>query len=458
MRLVWWAVLAGSLCQSVFSDDLGRRKAYQARRAIAFLLANAIPADSRHGTIIASPKSTSPNYYRHWVRDGALVANIMISLWEKANTTEDRDYYESLLWDYVDISQFQQLSIESPVFEADGTPITSGWGLPQRDGPALRSIVMMRFAHILLNQGRNEEVQRRLSRAGEGNAVIQADLWYLLNHGDYGFDIWEEVRGRHFYTKMVLRKAYKMGVHFADRIGDEHLKEECLKKLPILEASLREHVTRHQRGFIETSLDSDDGIDYKYRGRDIQTILGVLHGDTGDGFYGVSNEYVLATVVGLENDFRELYPINWGTLPGLAIGRYFEDRWDGHERDREGNPWLLATEAMGEFYERLASEVGQAGLAVSEVSLPFWVGVVPGLGLQAGQRIDSWDGRIALIVRALQAKADGYFDRVLFHSGTNGDFNEQFNRHNGFPQGPARLTWSCAALIVGHWHRLARLP
>ena len=66
-------------------------KGTQAERAVAFMLENVSPAGTRRGTIIASPTRGIPNYFRHWVRDGAIVADVIISLWDSAQNPRKKN-------------------------------------------------------------------------------------------------------------------------------------------------------------------------------------------------------------------------------------------------------------------------------------------------------------------------------------------------------------------------------
>jgi glucoamylase len=42
-------------------------------------------------------------------------------------------------------------------------------------------------------------------------------------------------------------------------------------------------------------------------------------------------------------------------VPGFLVGRYPNDTYDGYETGSVGNPWILATNAMGELYYRLVN-------------------------------------------------------------------------------------------------------
>lgn len=453
-------MLKPSLCLAVgifvfasagHSYDLGPHKKAQAKRAIRFMLENVSPKGARPGTIIASPERVKPNYFRHWVRDGALVANVILSLWEHAQTESDRANFEKMLWDYVGISEHQQQFIGKPVFDADGNPISEEWGEPQNDGPALRSIVLMRFAHILRNRNRVNDAERL-------HQLISKDIHGILYFGDWGYDIWEEKRGFHFYTRMVHRKAVIMAKHLADIWGDKGLSDKSATRRLELEASLKDHWS-DALGYIEASVAVDGGMLEKTIHLDSQVILGVLHGDTGD-FFQTYDSRVLRTVVRLEELFERLYPINFECHGIPYIGRYQECNWNGYTRGGLGNPWVLTTEAFGEYYDRLALDLERLGsIEINAETWPFYIRLMPELMNHTfpSGRIGKFDWAFGAILKALHAKSDGYYRKVLDRVGEEGEFHEQIHRVNGGPEGPKRLGWSCVSTIVGHWQRQGRI-
>ena len=55
----------------------------------------------------------------------------------------------------------------------------------------------------------------------EHAGVIKGDLEYVATSWrKYGFDLWEEVSGRHFYTLLTLRTALFLGARLANQLGD----------------------------------------------------------------------------------------------------------------------------------------------------------------------------------------------------------------------------------------------
>ena len=94
------------------------------------------------------------------------------------------------------------------------------------------------------------------------------------------------------------------------------------------------------------------------------TAFDVNRGDATLAFYEGSNNFhtdynwnqskVIGTVEALTATFTDLYPINKSQpSPGIAIGRYPEDVYDG-DAFQGGNPWVLTTLAVAETYYELA--------------------------------------------------------------------------------------------------------
>jgi glucoamylase len=112
----------------------------------------------------------------------------------------------------------------------------------------------------------------------------------------------------------------------------------------------------------------------------------------------------------------EIYPINHKLeMPGLAIGRYPEDKYGG-DNFNGGNPWPLCTLAIAEAYYKTAAILATKGLKV-----------------QAQQFIQ---------------KADLFVARVRFHAHTSGALNEQINRNTGVMTSVSDLTWNYAAILT----------
>jgi len=374
--------------------------------------------------VIASPQRTNPDYYRHWIRDAALTMEVVLELSKKATNSKERQTWEKMLKDFTYFSRQNQLThslegLGEPIFEVDGKVFQGPWGRPQTDGPALRATVLAQWAEILLDRGQEDFVRTWLySPHLPAQTVVKADLEYVShNWKKSSFDLWEEVRGDHFYTRMVQRKSMLVGARLAERMNDPAAAQWYRSQAEALENKISLHWNNNQQ-LIQVTRHRVEGVDYKKSELDIAVILGVLHGSEGS-FFSVSDPRVGATFEKLLEKFSRLYHINqkYSDL-GTALGRYPEDKYAGTDFNG-GNPWVLATMAAAEYsYKR---------------------------GLQTyGSKAQRW-----------LKLGDQFVQRTQFHSFPDGSLSEQFNRDTGFMTSAADLTWSYSSVLTAAWARNA---
>lgn len=427
--------------------------------ALGLMLKNISPSGAAKGAVVASPSKHEPHYFYHWIRDAALIMDVVVELYKKAPTPEAKAHYFNVLMDYINFSRRNQMTpnpsggLGEPKFEADGSAFTGSWGRPQNDGPALRAVALSRLAMIWLAEGKEQLVRQKLYESElPADRVIKADLEYVSHHWRAtDFDLWEECKGKHFYTRMAQRRAMVDGAKLARFLGDGGAAGWYEQQARHISDDLLRHWDKGKK-IIVTTLDRDGGIDYKWSGLDASVVLAVHHGFTGDGFFSPSDDRVLATVARLEEAFQKLYAINQKGIPGLAIGRYPEDKYDGYTTSREGNPWFLLTAAFAELYYRAASEFERdGGVLVTPNNQEFFAR----LGLaqfRVGNRIGANHPHFKDILSRVRAKGDDFLSRIRYHA-PDGTFAEQYNRWNGYQQGAPHLTWSYGAFLTAIWQK-----
>ncbi len=413
------------------------------------LLQNISPADTIPGVVVASPSREHPNYFFHWIRDAALVMDVVVKRYAYSQG-EEKAYLSERLLNFVKLTKRNQSTPNSsngpgePKFNPDGTPFDGPWGRPQNDGPALRAITLIHLAKVLISEGRQQQV-KDLLYDGTANSVIKHDLEYVSHRwADTCFDLWEETRGHHFYTQFVQRRAMVEGAQLAGYLGDYDAAKWYQKQAGELEQALQRYWDADRR-YIRATLDLDGGADYKHSNIDSATILAVLHGGLNDNFFPLYDEKVLGTVRAIEGVFREIYPVNKRGNRGVAIGRYPEDRYDGVTLNflfEGGNPWFLTTLAFGEFYYRLAKEVEDKGIQVMNDGNRWFF---EDLGYP---KVHDLKGLVA----AIRGRGDDFVAAVRFHM-HDGHMSEQINRHTGYMQGARDLTWSYASFLTAIEHR-----
>ena len=393
------------------------------------LLNNINPPGTVHGVVVASPQTENPNYFRHWIRDSALVMDVILQKSQRAETYHERKILNQLILKYMNFSIDSQnrAGLGEPIFEVSGLPFLGPWGRPQNDGPALRSIVFSKLALSLIKDGKSDFVKKYLYNAEwPANTLIKRDLEYVAAEwGNPCFDLWEEVKAKHFYTQMVQRRALQMGAQVAAAMKDFGAADWYLRQVMKLDQSLKRFLptvsmvsmvskdSKFGKNYIVASVDWTEGLSSKVSGLDISVILGVLHGES-EGSISVVDTNVLNTFTKLIETFSQLYPINRtysNMLP--AIGRYPEDIYAGSNFDG-GNPWVLTTLAMAEYSYKVA--------AVNHSQKWLTIG-------------------------------DEFMLRVQLHANPDGSLSEQIDRFSGYMSSARDLTWNYAAFLTTAWAR-----
>lgn len=302
-----------------------------------------------------------------------------------------------------------------PKYYISGEVYDKPWGRPQTDSPALRAITMIAWAQDLLKTNGTDYVLENLYIADPTkHSVIKSDLEFIAHHWqEPSFDLWEETKGDHFFTRMVQRRALKDGADLARRLNDNGAAEYYETQVKALEGKIDEH---WDGSVIRATMPGGQG-PIKYKSLDSAVVLGALYGETSDGFYSPTSSKVVATAVALETALKGVYEINakddQAGLPGFLVGRYPNDTYTGYETGGLGNPWILCTHAMAELYYRHGGADGCK-------------------------------------------EGDDRMTRVHHHAANQGmHLGEQLNRDDGSQQGAVDLTWSYGTLFNAQGARKA---
>lgn len=408
----WAACLAGFEFVFLISVADGAPKAALPKpaeqKSLGYLLANVGPQPSlglAPGVVIAATSRSNPDYFYHWVRDASLVMDVVGRLARLVPGSRRR--YDELLGGFADFTRVNQetntiAGLGEPKFYVDGKAYLEPWGRPQNDGPALRASALARWALRLLGENRRDEVVPDLydSRL-PSDSIVKRDLEFVAHRWQEPcFDLWEEVNGAHFYTRMAQRRALLDGAKLAEKLGDGGAAKFYREQAAAIGRSLNRFWDA-SKGVIVPTLDRTGGVDYKTSGLDTAVLLAVLHSGDDSGDWSPKDPRVKSTLAALVAKFKAIYPINRNGQPGVALGRYPEDRYDGYSTGGKGNPWFIATFAAAELSYRM------------------------------GNRTDG----------------DAFMARALAHAGRDGRMAEQINRDSGAQQGAANLTWSYAAHV-----------
>ena len=354
-------------------------------------------------------------------------------------------------------------SLGEPKFLVSAAAFDEPWGRPQRDGPALRALALMR--HLQAYNASNPALWSSTEPPGAApwfstlyepalpaESVIKADLEYVSHGwGHAGFDVWEEVEGLHFFTAMVQLRALAEGAALARAFGDGGAAAWYARQ----HGQLRALVGRFwdpRRGTLAATLESPRS------GLDCAVLLGALHGTAdedeeaaaADAVFPPWSDEVLLSLHAFLRDQHARFPINAAAaspLAGIALGRYPEDMYDGvGARPAGARPWFLCTAAAAELLHRAATHLArQPHLLVSGQALPFWQAVDP--RLETGPLAQA-DPAFRNAISRLRAAGDGFLDVVRRHADARtGALSEQFDGTTGAQRGARDLTWSYGALL-----------
>jgi glucoamylase len=365
---------------------------------------------------------------------------------------------------YIDFSRTNQLSataisgLGEPKFNPDGSPYMGDWGRPQNDGPALRALTAIRFARELLSEGQWDYVQSKLYDGQfPTNSLIKADLEYVARHwSDLSFDLWEEVKGDHFYTRIVQAAALTQGAALARTLNDSGAGAFYDSQAEAVINSLASFWDPNL-GMIRVTLNRVKGGEAK-RGLDSAIILGVLHAGFKQGPFTVLDSRVMATALKLETGFAAIYSVNDpARFPnfGPAIGRYPEDIYSGTANLLQGNPWVLSTAALAQYYYELATMLNQVSqFPIDDTNAAFLAHLaLNGINVQPGLAFAHGSAEMGQLVQALMARGDLFMERIRLHENVDGSLSEQIDRNSGYMSSARDLTWSYASFITAQWAR-----
>ncbi|TBR18423.1 hypothetical protein EPO15_15240 [bacterium] len=425
--------------------------------ALARMRANISPAGAAPGAVAASPSHEEPNYWYHWRRDAALTMQEVVGLYTREGDPARKAEYLGMLRDYASFARKTQAApspagLGEPKYEMDGRPFTGPWGRPQDDGPAEEASTLIALAAEYLKAGR-PDLARELY--GDASGGIKAGLEYVSHRWrQTSFDVWEEVKAHHFDTAMAQRLSLLEGAWLARTLGDPGAADWYEAQARGIEEQLKRHWDP-ARGYIQTALDRDEGLDYKASGLDAAVILAAIHRRPLDeavlsagqnAFFSPSDPRVLATAYALKRAFKAGYRINQGDQPGTAIGRYPEDRYFG------GNPWVLLTAAFSQLDSMAAREFMQKrAIPVYKEDLAFFADLLEDpadrAALRAGVVLTPQDPLFTKLILGLMRDSDAYLARVRTHANPDGSLSEQMDRDSGYMTSARDLTWNYASLL-----------
>lgn len=305
-------------------------------KTINKLLEN-IHFSNNKGMIVASP-SNDPPYKFHWVRDSSLVMRVIIDLYKRTN----KDKYLILIFNYIEaegkIQKIKTLTgLGEPKFNIDCTAYNEPWGRPQNDGPALRLINMIKIYKIF-NKSYNSIANKIVL------PIIFNDIKYLIdNYNKTCYDLWEEIIGWHFYTRLVQLKSIKDFINFKNNFLNNNNCPETLIYVDVIYKKLLNDIKDHINfNNIISSFDKDGNIK---RYNDASVLLAFCHINFDEE---ILNEIPLEYTINTCNELLEYFNNKYQKRYNL-IGRYKKDKY------YNGHSWIICSLALVQVFYKLYS-------------------------------------------------------------------------------------------------------
>jgi glucoamylase len=431
------------------------------------------------GSVLASTAlgawDPDPDYFFHWLRDSAIVIDalrhvITAGTAAKEGLSRFKEFVGfSLLLNRLDGGVFLRecgdfrKNIEpgflqfvrddnelravtgvrvlgEPRFNPDATLDISKWSRPQHDGPAARALVLMRFWPL---EALDPSTRAAMCR------LIETDLNFVLAHWrEPSFDIWEEERGQHYYTRLLHHAALADGALWMQETGgNDAARQACHAASQEIAQSLDTYWLQ-DKGFYKSRRE----IAHPAPGKelDFAAILAVIHAGRKEGAHSVLDPRAMATLARLEELFDASYKINQGRPENLgpALGRYAGDNYFS------GGAYYFSTLGAAEFYYSLSEAVvAGADLPVTADNKTFLcrLGIVDDILDLPPQ--EHRNRRFEALLR----RGDQFMATVAAYTPASGELSEQFDQATGAQTSAKILAWSHAAFITAFARREAAL-
>ncbi|KAK3997170.1 family 15 putative glycoside hydrolase [Cladorrhinum sp. PSN332] len=404
------------------------------------------------GTVVASPSKSNPDYWYTWTRDSALVFKNIADAFAHNYTADLQTQVKNFI-----IANARLQGVGNPSgglsdgqglgeakFHVDLSQFTGEWGRPQRDGPPLRAIAMIRYAKWLIQNGYKSTALSAVWPTIKNDLSYTAQYW-----NETGFDLWEEVPGSSFFTITSSHRALVEGAELAANLGQPTR----------VYTTVAPHVLCFQQRFWNNAgymVSNINGGEYR-SGKDANSILASIHNFDADvgcdaNTFQPCSDKALSNHKAVVDSFRSIYRINQGIPQGkaVAVGRYSEDVY------YNGNPWFLTTFAAAEqLYDAVYVWNKQGTITVTSTSLGFFRDLVSGINTGT---YSAGSSTFNQIISAVSTYADGFIEINSRYAHSNGAMPEQYERNSGAPLAAPDLTWSYASFLTATYRRAGIVP
>ncbi len=283
------------------------------------------------GMIIASP-SNNPPYKYHWVRDASLVMRVIIDCYKQTK----KNKYLLIIINYLEnclcIQNLQTKSgLGEPKININRTPYNEPWGRPQNDGPALRGLNMIELYKLLKKDYPNLVKNMVLQ-------ILEKDINYILtNYNKICFDLWEEIKGWHFYTRIVQLKFIKEFLKIRDQI--KNMITINVENVNLIYNKLYQQCKHHIGS--DNIISSFNEYGEIIRCDDASVLLAFCHVNFDKEYLDL---FTIAKLKKTSDNLLDYFRKKYNNYKLNMIGRY------PHDKYYKGQIWILCTLAMVQFY------------------------------------------------------------------------------------------------------------
>jgi len=259
--------------------------------------------------------------------------------------------------------------------------------------------------------------------------------WIVQNWQSNSCDLWEEIQNTDFFwNRATMKHALFLGSMFAYQLGDRPSATSYLQTGNAINSTLMNHWNGQ---YVQES-------NNRQQDACVMNAFNVAYDE--DGFFGPLDGKCAATINVLNNLFQNAFPINKqdsvNGVPGVLYGRYQGDTYDG------GNPWILTTCALAEFYYRTGEESLRLSQIPTSADMVHWSPLLNLTAEQAETLTPQVFSRLAI------SQGDGVLLRVRYHvAGADFHLSEQLDKYSGYETSATDLTWSYATMLKAMYFR-----
>jgi glucoamylase len=376
------------------------------------------------GAMIASPSreedpETDQNYVYDWTRDSAL------TIIEMSHLVEAYPELKALMLNY--------FYFVKSTFKATAAYDQAKWcinGFPyenwtkQGDGAGIRILALYAI---------QKHIQRDIDMKDFNDMVEKYLNWILNNFDNETTNIWEEARGRHFYTYAINHAALTTVQNRPEFAGYKAKMIDVLEKIKSRKAEFC------AKSYFKSNISSAtaDGNDLN-----IDTIFALYESDGfGEDFSSDTSLKTLGKIaVFFKNEFKiNAYDEKKGY--GINVGRYPFDRYDGDMSDgiNTGHPWFISTLIVATYlYKVIAEYINKnKDIVIDDKNLEFFS--LSGITKTGTLKCKSTGYNNAL--KQMMKTANRQIFSVRFHS-DGAHLSEQYDKDTGYMKSVRDLSWS----------------